>query len=709
MKKKVIGLNCRICKTNLERFLKYSVVLYLFLCLSVQVYSSGNDIKEYMVKANKYYNQSNFDSCLYYYDKALGIAKNLDDEMLAAHILRLKGFTFSKVSNYDSASFYLQQSQNLAREIENDTVLAYAYLNHGWIMQVTGDSDSAFSYYHQALDVFERLGDSIGIAKTNINLAIFYKYSGDFEKCLEAALNAYFILKKTGNTRLYVNSLIHLGNSYEKLKENDTAISCYNMAYQLSVDHQFNEFANTALTNIAVIHFNYGLELKQNDKDEQAKYEFRLAEKNFLKAIYFNEKIGNKKEQALLYSNISIIYRRLDSVDKAVEVLHKSLEIAREINDIGIQIRAYNNLGLCYKTLEKFKKAEESYLESLALSKKTKQKDEQESVMSNLSNIYELMGDYKTALYYNREAALLSDSILNEAKLKEIEKHKINYEILHLKDMNRIKELDKKRIRAERNVTFWSAIFTVVLLIWLVVFLRIRARKNRIIAAQKIQKLEDEKKLMAARAVLVGQEKERERIARELHDGIGVLLSTASIHFSSVEGKVDNKTGELLKKANKLLKKAGQEVRQISHNMMPGVLSKFGLREAIEDLFEDVQESGTIEVDLNIVCPDDKRLPENMEIMIYRIVQEMLNNTLKYANASLVKFHISKSDELIEMVFSDNGVGFEEDKLPNEKNLGLSGIRSRVEYLGGKVILRSEPGKGTEYLITIPLSERFKR
>jgi signal transduction histidine kinase len=207
---------------------------------------------------------------------------------------------------------------------------------------------------------------------------------------------------------------------------------------------------------------------------------------------------------------------------------------------------------------------------------------------------------------------------------------------------------------------------------------------------------------MAAQSVMVGQEKERERIARELHDGIGVLLSTASIHCSSVEEKSDPKTSEMLKKANKLLKDASKEVREISHNMMPGVLSKFGLREAIEDLFEDVEDAGEIKVDLQITCKD-QRLAENMEIMIYRVIQEMLNNTIKHAKATLISLTISRTEHALFINYKDNGVGFDENQLPHGKNIGLSGIRSRIEYLGGKVALISQPGEGTSYSVSIPI------
>ena len=114
-----------------------------------------------------------------------------------------------------------------------------------------------------------------------------------------------------------------------------------------------------------------------------------------------------------------------------------------------------------------------------------------------------------------------------------------------------------------------------------------------------------------------------------------------------------------------------------------------------------MEESGEISIDLDLTCGEE-RLPQNMEIMIYRVIQEMLNNTLKHARATKITFTIDRSKDLIRMEFRDNGVGFDEIELPHGKNLGLSGIRSRVEYLGGKVEMKSRKGKGTFYSIVIP-------
>lgn len=684
------------------------IILILMGCIVLHFAAYPADRKEdintHIRKAFFYKSHFKYDSSIRHLDSALVLSRQTNKPVIIAYINRLKGYFFLKLHQYDSAGYYLNTSIQQAGYLDNDSIKTIAELNLGWVKQQTGDSDSAFYYYQNALNTYRSLGDTLGMARTYNYLAVYYKNTGDFEKGLENALKANYIYAKSNNKERYINSLIQLGNIYERLKDDDTAIACYQKVYRLSTENNFPDYTASSMVNIAVIHDSRGQEYEEKDNLFKAKEEYRQATEYFLKAIDFNDSINNKQELALLYSNVSVTYRHLGETQKAIESAQKAIKIALEINDIGCRLRALNNLGICYKGLKDYSKAESCYLEGLALAEKLKYTDEMEKISSNLSIVFELQGNYKKALNYSRMTMAYQDTLYNEKKQKLIEEHKTNYEILHLKDLQKITQLKKEKLRKERNIIYGVVSTIVVILILLILFFRMRARKNRIIAEQKIQKLEDEKKLLAAQSVLVGQEKERERIARELHDGIGVLLSTASIHFSSVESKTDKETGEMLKKANKLLREAGKEVRQISHNMMPGVLSKFGLREAIEDLFESVEEAGEVEVDLKVTI-GDKRLPENMEIMIYRVVQEMINNTLKHAKATKISLSVSRTDEFVRMEYKDNGVGFDEEKMPHGKNLGLSGIRSRVEYLGGTIEIKSETGKGTAYFIGIPLFE----
>ncbi len=674
------------------RFVNSISILLLFLIItgiSLHAYAKTDKPGDsrFTTLAAQHLQHYRYDSAALCYDSAAREAERAGDLAMSAYYLLKKGRALRHARLNDLSFNELQKSKKLALQIASDSILALSDLELGWIYLSRGLLDSAENHYRQALSIYRSSGDSIGIGLALLDLSVLYQTDTDYETSLKYALESNRMFKKFDHKSYYAKSLLNLGNIYDDIGEYDTAFACYEICYTLSIELNNLRLAGKAAYNKGYMY----LFRKQYEQAETA----------FVEAIDFYEKIKDYKDLSLLSRNLSIVQKKLGKWDEALENARKSLAYARKVKNKEYEFYALINLGVYYKNREDYKLAESYYLQAAEMARKYGFTSGKRKIYGNLSNLYKASGNFESAYDYLEKYIAINDSIVNQEKMDAREKYKAEYELMHYKDVARLKEMEKKRIRLERNLSYWIGASLVFLLVVFIFYFRMRARKNRIIAEQRIQKLEDEKKLMAAQSVMVGQEKERERIARELHDGIGVLLSTASIHFSSVESKADKETGEMLKKANKLLREAHKEVRQISHNMMPGVLSKFGLREAIEDLFENVEEAGEISVDLKISCGDE-RLPQNMEIMIYRVVQEMINNTLKHANATRISFSVLRTEETVRMEYRDNGIGFDEEKLPHGKNLGLSGIRSRVEYLGGTIELKSEKRKGTEYMIIIP-------
>jgi signal transduction histidine kinase len=159
----------------------------------------------------------------------------------------------------------------------------------------------------------------------------------------------------------------------------------------------------------------------------------------------------------------------------------------------------------------------------------------------------------------------------------------------------------------------------------------------------------------------------------------------------------------VINKAALLLERASSDVRRISHNMMPGILTKLGLDEALEDLVESINDTPDINAVLNIENEEEKRLPENSEIMIYRVLQEMVNNTLKYAEASKVILEVNYDEDSLSIQYTDNGKGFDVEEKLKSKSIGLTSIQSRIDFLGGKLNINSKSSRGTSYFITIPV------
>jgi signal transduction histidine kinase len=292
-------------------------------------------------------------------------------------------------------------------------------------------------------------------------------------------------------------------------------------------------------------------------------------------------------------------------------------------------------------------------------------------------------------------------SIEKEKIIADLELEKKQTDIFRLENKNLEQQIDLERKTSQRNIFLFTGIGIIGFLLFLFLYFRQKAVKNRIIAEQRIKQLEEEKKVLQAKALVEGQDEERKRIAQELHDGLGVMLSTVKMQFTTLKDK-SPENQPLIDRASQLLDQASGDVRRISHNMMPGLLTKMGLCEAVQELCDKITETKDMEVAVEV--PDgDERIAENKEIMLFRIIQEMVNNSLKHAEAKKLSVRIRMLPEKLEVFYSDDGKGFNVKEKLELKTIGLQSIHSRVNFLNGKLSIDSEPGRGTDYLIEIPL------
>ena len=192
-----------------------------------------------------------------------------------------------------------------------------------------------------------------------------------------------------------------------------------------------------------------------------------------------------------------------------------------------------------------------------------------------------------------------------------------------------------------------------------------------------------------------GQEDERKRIAEDLHDRVGSILSTVKLYFNSLNTKIDTFQGEnnqQFEKANTLLDEAVDEIRRISHNLISSILMKFGLGPALKDLCETVEGAQQIKVDLQM-HGIDQRLNNQLEISLYRIIQELISNILKHATATEITISITHQNGNLNILVEDNGKGFDTSVIPN--GIGLKNIKSRILKLNGQINIDSVTDRGT--------------
>nr|WP_256259885.1 sensor histidine kinase [Winogradskyella luteola] len=200
--------------------------------------------------------------------------------------------------------------------------------------------------------------------------------------------------------------------------------------------------------------------------------------------------------------------------------------------------------------------------------------------------------------------------------------------------------------------------------------------------------------------MIEGQEKERQRIANDLHDDLGGLMATVKLHFNALK---DKDSPELYEKTNNLIEEAYQKVRSVAHAKNSGVIAKQGLLKAVRHMAEKISASNEIQIDV-LDHGLDNRLENSLELTSFRIIQELITNVIKHAEASEATIHLTNHEDSINIMVEDNGKGFNPSQVTKtKKGMGISSIDKRVEHLDGKLTIESEKNKGTTVIIDIPL------
>jgi len=302
----------------------------------------------------------------------------------------------------------------------------------------------------------------------------------------------------------------------------------------------------------------------------------------------------------------------------------------------------------------------------------------------------------------------LNDSILSEERNNLIAGTELKYQI-------RNKENEILRLQAEQQVAFLAIrqknilnyiLAGSALAILIISLLSLsNYRKKKKLQLQQITELENENQLLATEAVLKGQEEERSRLAKDLHDGLGGMLTGIKYSFSNMKEHLMMTPENLLhfQRGLDMLDSSIEEMRRVAHNMMPEAMIKYGLNAALKDFCTGINSSGVIKVVYQDYGIDDLKIDQAASVTIYRIIQELLNNSIKHAGASKAVVQLTKEGNTLLITVEDDGKGFDSALLDQAAGIGWVNIRNRLRYLKAKVDVQSLQGKGTSVNIEIYL------
>lgn len=234
-------------------------------------------------------------------------------------------------------------------------------------------------------------------------------------------------------------------------------------------------------------------------------------------------------------------------------------------------------------------------------------------------------------------------------------------------------------------------------------FKDVTAKKKQDLLLEKLLKQEIDKHKMVARAVVNAQEKERAEIGKELHDNVNQILSTAKLFLEVAKNDTEERVS-LITRSAQSIHDAINEIRHISKSLVPPSISDLGLTDSIKDLVENITISKALIVDFYKDGEVENLLDGNQKLMIFRIVQEQINNVIKHAQAKRASIRLVIAHGNIELVIEDDGKGVDMDRVQLKKGVGLSNIISRAELFHGKVDIQTAPGEGYKLKIEIPLN-----
>jgi signal transduction histidine kinase len=221
-------------------------------------------------------------------------------------------------------------------------------------------------------------------------------------------------------------------------------------------------------------------------------------------------------------------------------------------------------------------------------------------------------------------------------------------------------------------------------------------RLSRQLIDQEIQK---QKQLM--QATIDGQEKERREIGRELHDNISQYLTTTRLYLEVAKEKAEGEILKMINQAHKGMLDIVNEIRQLSQSLIPPSLSDIGLAESILDICTPLENTHAFNIDFEYNYFNEALLPDNMKLMLFRIIQEQINNIIRHAGADTIQIRLRTGEGKMTLSVADNGKGF--DMKSVKKGLGFDNINNRASLFGGNVRVDAAPGKGCIIQVTIPL------
>lgn len=653
-----------------------------------------------------------------YGQKAIELSRRIKYQKGLAQAYNDMGILYFDMEQYDSSILLYREALQIREQQKDDIGRARLYNKIGIVYQRRGDFSKALDNQLKALPLFEKAKDDIGVSYSLNNIGILNQNLGRNEEALEYHKRSVLIKQKINDKNGLVQSYVNMGNTYKLMLVYEAAEEYYNKALEMSRVLENKEYISNVLNNLGELH---------------------IRQKEYVKAVAaINESISLRKEMddtkgtVSCLNNLATVFIELRKPDTAEALLAEAEQLGAEGVNTKPELmavyqtysRLYEITGDNHQSLDRYKRyaAIKDTLYNLEMSSKFAELETRYQTLEKDKQIQQQQLTLKQRLYELSQRDLsLSEADLqiaaNELEIRAQEERilgqqldavKKEHAIQALSQDNQIKQLELRNQRLalnRRNIT----LFTVLALSVMGGLLSLSFyRRYKLSQEAKLREAVIYQEGLATKAVLEAEEKERRRIAGDLHDTVGQMMSAAKMNLSVLENEMvftNAAQQAAYKKIVSLVDQSCKEVRTVSHNIMPNALLKSGLANGIRDFIDHI-DTRILKIDLFMEGLDE-RMDTGIEMVLYRVVQECVNNVIKHAKASKLDICIIKDKEGVSLTIEDNGVGFDTAQKSKFEGIGLKNIITRLKYIKGIAEWSSRPGKGTLVEIHVPVLSRI--
>lgn len=564
--------------------------------------------------------------------------------------------------------------------LKPDTTIVNQIINVAWNNR-TVELDQCISYSDIALAASRKLSYAMGEGRSLTNLGSMQDLKGNYSNALTLYFEALNIWSKNGYFRGEMMVKADIAQVYGNLKQFEKQNQFLQDALTIAQAHDDKEGLATVHSNLSIYYSSQGL--------------FRKALASQIASSNDFKQLNKGHELATSLSNTGGYYFFLKMPDSALYFYEQARNLSLQLDDKRNLSMSMLNMAEVYTLRKDFTKAENIYAEANAISTKAGIKENLKYGYEMLAALYEQQGKTKDALATIKKYELVKDSMLNETTNKQIAELQTKYET-----QKKDKQILEQKFSINRRNYFLGAVISLLLLgslLGVSYYKRYQLRQEKRLQTEIMHQQD-----LATRGILGAEEAERERIARELHDGVGQLMSAAKMNLSAIENEIsftDLTQKAAFEKSMMLVDESCKEVRTVSHQMMPNAILKKGLASAIREFIDKIDHR-VLNVELYSEGLNE-RIDTNTETVLYRVVQECVNNVIKHSGANRLDISLIKDRDGVSVTIEDNGKGF--DVLQKEKNgIGLQNINARIHYLKGTVEFSSSPESGTLVAIHVP-------